>query len=164
MRFLGQVWRTIATELDSDVPEAFFHGSFDAAFELFKVAAAAMGIAVGSEPAFTAKELIDGHVCTFTFNVPECLIEAAQGVIEDRAVAPIGACIGVLPHVFYVVNVSAFGEGIEVFINGDGCRQRALIEGGASEAVKARLGSFDFDDAEAYSLGGGKDGFYVGYF
>jgi len=123
-----------------------------------------MCITIDCEAAFAAQQLIDGHVSTFSFYIPQGLVQPAQGVVQDGPVAPVGAGIGVLPHVLYIVDVPALGKRIEVFIDGSYDRQRPLIEGGASEAVQARLARLDFDYAEAYARRSGQDGLDVGDF
>jgi len=100
--------------------EVFFHGAANTAFELFKVPAAAMSVTVSGESAFASEQLIDGHIRPFSFYVPQGLVEAAEGVVQDRAVTPIGTRISVLPHVLYVVGVAALSKGIQIFIDGDG--------------------------------------------
>ena len=43
----------------------------------------------GSLAAFSADELVDGHVGLPALDVPERLIDAADGVVQRRTVAPV---------------------------------------------------------------------------
>src|SRR6185436_7411364 len=154
--------RTVAADLDANVAEATLHVLLHALFQFLVVAAGGVGVAIGRKAGFSTEQLINWHAGAFAFDVPKSHVEAGKRVVQDGAVAPIGTGVGVLPDVFDVIDVAAARERIEVFLEGIYDREGTLVEGGATESVKARFARFDFDDDEPASLrrsGNGADFF-----
>ena len=110
IRLLRQLRRAVAAALDADVPEALLHRPFDARLDLLEVVAAAMRVAGHREAALAPEQLVDRHVGPLALDVPQGLVQAAQGIVQHRAVAPVGAGVGVLPHVLDAIHVPALGE------------------------------------------------------
>ena len=81
---------------------------------------------------------------------------------STRPVAPVRADVGGLPDVLDLVGVAADEERLQVLLDGGLDDQRALGEGGAAEAVQARLAGHDLDDDEADAVGRGEDRLDVG--
>jgi len=159
---LRQVGRAVAAALDADVPEPSLHRPPDALFDLRERAPAAMCVAIDREPALAAHQLVDGHVRPLALDVPQGLVEPAQRVVEHRAVPPVRAGIGVLPHILDVLGVAPLRKRPEVFVDRRHHRQRSLVERRAAEPVQARLARFDLHHAQTDSLRSGEDRSDVG--
>jgi len=108
-----------------------------------------VGVDIGSLAAFAADEIVDRHVGHAAFDIPEGLIDAADGVVEHRAVFPVRAVVAGLPDVFDLIDGVVFEEGLQVAIDGGLDEVGALGEGGTAVAVEAVLIGGDFDDVEA---------------
>src|SRR5579883_1838746 len=120
--------RTVAPDLDSNMVETAFDVGANTVGELLQVASAGMGIAWHGEPAFTAQQFVDRHSRTFAFDVPERLVKPAQGIVQDWAVAPIGAGVSGLPQIFDVVGIASPAKGIQILVDRSFDRQRPLVE------------------------------------
>ena len=60
----------VASELYSNVPEALGHELFYTFCKNFRCRPAGMGVTVDGYPAFSAKKLINRHICTLAFYIP----------------------------------------------------------------------------------------------
>ena len=116
-----------------------------------------MRVGVGRLAAFAADQLVDGHVGLPALDVPERLVDAADGVVQRRAVAPVGAVVARLPDVLDAVHRLADEERLEVALDRRVDQVGALREGAAAVAVEAVLVGHDFDDGEPQARGGGGD-------
>ena len=117
-----------------------------------KFGAAGVGVGVGGFAALAAGELIDGHAGLAALDVPQRLVDAADGVVEHGAVLPVGAVVAGLPDVFDAVGGFAEQERLEVFLDRGLDQVGALREGGAAVAIEAVLVGGDLDDGEAHAL------------
>lgn len=159
----GELGRTVSAQLNADMAVALFHEALHVVHHLADVAARGVGIAVHGEARLAAEQLINGHSGAFAFDVPERLIESAEGVVENGTVAPVRAGVGGLPDVLDVVGVAPAAERVEVFLNGGFHRERALVERGAAQAVQAGFAGLDLHDDHAHArLGRGEDGSHAG--
>jgi len=77
-------------------------------------------VAVGIDglAALAAEKLVDRHAGALAEDVPQGHIDTADGVVEHRAVAPVGADKGRLPHVLDLRRVLAEYERLEETIDG----------------------------------------------
>ena len=155
---LAGVLRAVAGQagqahLDADVAEALGHVFFGVFDDVGIVGSAGVAVGVGSFAALAAGELIDGHVGLAAFDVPEGLVDAGDGVVEDGAVAPIGAVVAGKPNVLNAVRGFAEKQGLEIAIDGGLDEIGALGKGGAAVAVEAVLIGGDFDHGKAHALG-----------
>ncbi len=114
--------------------------------------AAGMGVCIGGFAAFSAGELIHGHAGLASLDVPERLVDTADGVIEHGAVLPVRRVVTRLPDVLDAVGGLAEQEGLEISIHGGLDEIGALGEGGAAVSVEAVLIGGDFHDREAHAL------------
>src|SRR5581483_1953268 len=108
--------------------------------------------------ALPAEQLVHRHPGALAEDVPQGHVHAADGVAEDRPVAPVRADEARLPHVLDAERVLAEEERPEVLVDGGLDGADALGEGGAAEAVEPRLAGLDLDDDEADAGGRGEDG------
>ena len=120
---------------------------------------AAVGVNVdgGGVPGLPAPQVVHGHSGQLALDVPECLVDAAEGVVQDGAVPPVRRDVAGLPNVLDVARVLADHEGPEIVVDGGQHGCWALGEGGASNAVDLRLGRFDLHDYQPYAVGLGED-------
>jgi hypothetical protein len=140
-------------DLDADVAETLLHvlpGAGDGVSDLGTVG---VGVGIDSLAHFAACELIDGHAGLAALNVPERLIDTADGIVEDRSVLPVGAVVAGLPDVLDTVCGLTEQEWLEVSFDGRLDEIGALGEGGAAVAVEAVLIGGDLDDGEADAFG-----------
>ena len=89
-------------------------------------------------------------------------VHAAQGVAQHRAVAPVGADEGRLPKVFDAQRVLAQQEGLQVAVHGRGDYAGPLGEGGAAQAVQARLAGQHLDHHQPDARGRRQDRLHIG--
>src|SRR5438105_14376050 len=95
---------------------AQFHEFTDVIGSLFD--SLAVGVTVGRDrkTALPAQQMIKGHVGALRIDVPQRLIEAAQGAVRYRAVSPVGAYVGRLPQVLDVRRVAPQRKGRQEFV------------------------------------------------
>ena len=67
---------------------------------LLDLGAGGVRVAIGGFAALAAQKLVDRHARLASFDIPERLIDAADGVVQHRAIAPVGAVVAGLPDVF----------------------------------------------------------------
>lgn len=59
---------------------------------------------------YSARSLVDGHAGAFALDVPQSLIDTRDGIVENRAVAPVAVDRGHLPDSFDAVHIGADQE------------------------------------------------------
>src|SRR5690606_31942564 len=160
----GEMRRAVTTELDSYMTEPLALELFHLLQHRFRRGSACVGVAVDSEPALSAQQLVDRYTQQLALDVPESLIQAAQCVVEHRAVSPVRTYISGLPDVFNVVDVFAAAEIVEILVHSRHDGVRTLAESGATQAVQAWLIGFDFDDNQFNSIRRGGDSRYFADF
>ena len=142
--------------LEPDVAVALRHGLLRAVHDLRHFAPADAGVAGGRFAALPAQQLIDGHPRLASLDVPERLVDAADGVVQHRAVAPVGAVVAGLPGVVDPVGRLADQERLQVFLDGGNHQVGPLRERGAPVAVQSGLigGDLDHDQPDSARLCG----------
>ena len=148
--------------LDADVAEALLDDGPGAVEGVLDLRPAGVGVAVGGLAHLAAEELVDGHPRLAALDVPQRHVHAAHGVVEDGAVAPVGAVVHGLPEVVDPVRLPADQEGLEVAVDGGDHQVGALGVGGAAVAVEPVLVRRDLHDHQAEPPGRGGDGPDVG--
>src|SRR5208282_1210712 len=143
--------------LNSDVPVALLHRRSGSLFDLARIPTAGVCIQCGTEPTFAPQELIDRHARSLALAVPEGHVYAAHGVKQNRAVAPVRADVGRLPDVLDLVDIAADQERLEVLVDRDLHRERALGECGTAQSIEARFRSHDLDDDQLDPVRRGHD-------
>ena len=143
---------TRQADLHADMTPALRHVFLRVVDDFFELGAAGVGVGVGGFPAFSSGELIDRHAGLAALDVPERLVDAADGVVENGAVFPVRAVVAGLPDVFDAVGGFPQQKGLEVFLDRGLDQVGALRERGAAVAVKAVLIGGDFDHGEAHAL------------
>src|SRR5262249_49859630 len=123
--------------------------------DVLEVAAGGVAVGVDGLAAFAAEELIHGHAGPLAEDVPQGHVHAADGVVEHRAVAPVGADERGLPDVLDLGGVLADEERLEEAVDGGLNHASALGEGGTAQAVEPRLAGGHLDDDKADLRGGG---------
>ena len=113
------------------------------------IGALRVGVSIGRLAAFPADQIVDRHVGHAAFDVPERLVHAADGVVQNGAVFPVRAVVAHLPGVFDLVDRMVQQERLEVAFDGGLDQVRALGEGGAAIAVEAVLIGQNFDHGQA---------------
>src|ERR1035438_8101409 len=134
--------------LDANMAKSLGDDLSGALQKLRNVPARRVGIAIHGFPLFSSGQLVDGHAGLAAFDVPQSLVHAADGVIQDRTVAPVGAVVHGLPKVVDAIRRFADEKRAEVFFDGGIYQFRALREGAAPITVKAVLIGDDLDDGQ----------------
>ena len=124
---------------------------------LLNFGAGGMRVAGGGFAALAAQKLVNRHIRLAALDIPEGLVHAADGVVQHRTVAPVGAVVAGLPNVFDLVGALAGEEGAEILLDRRIHQFGALREGRAAVAVEAVLVGGDLDHGEAQAGGGGGD-------
>jgi len=75
-----------------------------------------------------AEKLIDGHARLLTFDIPERLVNAADSVVQDRAISPIGGVVHGLPQIFDRVGRTAHEKGLQIAVDRRDYQIRPLRE------------------------------------
>ena len=148
--------RTIAghaghADLDAHVAEALRDIALRAVDDFREFGAVGVAVGVDGFAALAAGQLIDRHAGLAAFDVPQRLIDAADGVVQDRAVFPVRAVVAGLPDVLDAVGGLAEEERLQISLDGGLDQVGALGEGGAAVAVEAVLVGGDLDDGEAHA-------------
>ena len=151
----------IAAPLHADHLHAVLHEGLHAVADLFQGLAVRMAVDANALAYLAAKQLIDGHVGHLALDVPKGLVHAGNGVVEDGAVAPIGANHGHLPDVLDAGGILAHEQGLHIGVHGMGHGQEPLGIGGAAEAVEPGLAGIHAHNHQRDALGGGANGAYV---
>src|ERR1035437_9543685 len=147
--------RRVAGDLDltADVTETLFHVPTDLVLEFRQVAPGRVHIDTSRTAALAAEQLVHGHAGPLALDVPERLVHAGDGVVQNWSAPPVGADHSCLPDIFDVVGVPTEQEWLEVLLDGGDDGKRPLREGGAAEAPKASVARLDLDDHQADAVG-----------
>src|SRR5262245_20457728 len=108
-----------------------------------------MAISIGGFPAFASEQLVNGHPRLPSLDVPKRLVDAANGVVQHRAIAPVRAVVARLPDIVDAIGGLAHEEGLEVSVNRGIDQIGALRKGAAAVAIEAILIGRDLDDGKA---------------
>ena len=136
----------------------------DAVFQGRQVFATGMSVAIHRKAAFAAEQLVHRHAGALALDVPERLIESAQGVVQHRPVAPVALHQVHLKKLFAARDIFTKHKRLDVLFDGSIGGAEALGKGGAAQPIQARLGGQHLDDDKAGPRPGGLDqkGFYIG--
>src|SRR5262249_47559526 len=96
--------------LDTPVPVALLPPLARVVLDLLEARAGGMRVEIYRKPALTPEQLVDGHNGALALDVPKRLVHAAEGVVQDRPVAPVRADVTALPDVLDVVGIPADQE------------------------------------------------------
>ena len=107
--------------------------------------AVGMTIEVHRFARLAAQKLEHRHAGHAALDVPQRLVDAANGVVFHRAVAPVGGVVGHLPDVFDTVDGAAHQQRLEIELHRRLHQIGALGEGAAAIAVQAVLIGDDLD-------------------
>jgi hypothetical protein len=143
--------------LAADVAEAGLPEGTDPILELVDVSPVGVDVDVGRAADTAAEQLVDGHPGPLALDVPQGLVDAGHGVVEDRPAAPVGADIRRLPDVLDVVRVAADEERPQVVLDRGHDRERALRERRAPDAPETRVARLDLHDHEPDAVRGRAD-------
>jgi hypothetical protein len=119
---------------------------------LVEFRAAGMGVGIGGFPALAPGELIDGHAGLAALDVPQRLVDAADGVVQHRTVLPVRTVVARLPDVFDAVGGLAEQKGFEVLLDCGFHKVGALGESRAAIPVEAVLIGGDLHDGQTRAL------------
>ena len=125
------------------------HGLTHVFDHVFGLGASGIGEHLRGFAALAAPQIVDRHSSLPALDVPQRLIHAADGVVEHRAVAPVGAVVAHLPRVLDTVGRFADEQRLQVSFDRQVDEVSALRESGAAVAEQAVLIGHDFDDAQA---------------
>ena len=125
----------------------------DAVLDLTALAAVGVDVDRCGVPRLPAPQVVHGHSGQLALDVPQRLVDAAERVVEDGAVAPVRRDVAGLPDVLDVAGVPTDHEGSEVVVDGGQHGCGALGEGRAAHAVQLRLGRLDLHDHQPYAVG-----------
>src|SRR3954471_8779158 len=89
--------------LHAHMPPAQGHVFLSVLDDFCKFGAAGVRVGVGGFAALSAGKLIDGHSRLAALDVPQRLVDAADSVVEHRAVLPVGTVVAGLPDIFDAV-------------------------------------------------------------
>ncbi len=112
--------------------------------------------------ALSTEQLVQGHVGEFALDIPQRHVDARNGIVLDRAIAPIGVLMHELPEFLDGLGIAADEQRTQVFLDKALHHEMAVREGGTTETIEARLVGFDLDDDEIDTLWRGQDDFEVG--
>src|ERR1700693_1736999 len=99
-----------------------------------------------SSPAFTTQQFVDRHTRLTAFDIPQCLIYSADGVVQNRAIAPVRRVIHRLPATLDCIIWPAEQEWPQIPVHRLHNQIGALSESGTAVAVEPILISQNFDD------------------
>src|ERR1035438_215769 len=140
-------------DLHADVAESLRHEAARGLHYVGEIGAAGVGVTVDGLAAFSARKLVHRHAGLPALDVPERLVHAADGVVQHRAVLPVGAVVTGLPDVFDAVGVLAHQERLQVAFHRRLHQVGALREGGAAVAVETVLVGSDLHHGEPHAFG-----------
>src|SRR5450631_920529 len=104
--------------LHAHVAESLIHEFASLVDGLLNFRARGMRVAGGSFPALASQKLVHRHACLASLDIPERLIHAADGVVQHRTIAPIGAVVAGLPDVLDTIGMLADEEWAQVLLDG----------------------------------------------
>ena len=133
--------------------EALFHIAFRAVDDLLKLGTVSVSISVGGLAAFAAGELIDRHASLAAFDIPQRLIDPADGIVQHGAVLPIRAVVAGLPDVLDAIGSFIQQKGSQIFLDRRLHQIGALRKCGATVAVESVLVGGDLHHRQTHALG-----------
>ena len=144
-------------DLHAQVVETLLDVGPHLVFDGLVVRTAGMHVYGGGLTGAAAQQVVHRHVRHLALDVPQRLVDAAQGVSKDGAVAPVGTDVGRLPDVLNVGDAAADEKRAEVVIDRRLDGERLPVVRGAAEAVEAGLGGLDLYDGEGVVVRLGQD-------
>ena len=100
--------------------EALFYQCLDVLFVLDAAPPFRDHVHGGRLSRLAAEQVVDRHPRHLALDVPQGLVDAADGVVEDGAVAPVGGHVAGLPYVLDFGRVLADEAGFQVIVDGFG--------------------------------------------
>src|SRR5689334_2448992 len=143
--------------LHANMAEAAFHELARIVDNLGNLAAFGMRVAIDSLAALPAEHLVHRHAGLAALDIPERLVDAADGVIKHWPVAPVRAVVAGLPGVFDAVRRLADQKRLQILFNRRVHQLRPLCEGRTTIAIEAVLIGSDLDDGKTQAGGRGGD-------
>src|SRR5687767_11023267 len=98
-----------------------------------------MPVAIRRLANLASEQLVDGKVCLSALDIPQCLVDAAYGVIQHAAVTPVRAVVHRLPGIIDSIGLLSDHEWLQVFVDGSNDNIGALCEGRASITIQTVL-------------------------
>src|SRR5260221_7747850 len=108
-----------------------------------------MPVAVHRFPILSTSQLINRHASLASLDIPQRLIDTADGVIQYRTISPVGAVIHGLPKIVDPIGGLADEKGAQIFFNSDVYNFGALGERSTSLSIESVPGGDDFHNREA---------------
>ena len=148
--------------LAANVPIALLQQLLERIGKLFEGPATGRLVGVDRTAAFASQQLVDGQAGPFPQDVPQSRVDPAEGVVQDRSVAPVGTEEGGLPDVFDVPGTLAHQKLLQIDIHGCLHGANPLGEGGATQAVQFGFAGRDLDYGQPASGGRREDALDIG--
>jgi hypothetical protein len=115
-----------------------------------------------SVPTFTSQKLIYRHIGPLPLDIPQGHVHAAERVVEDGAVPPVGTNKGRLKNILDLVRVFANEKRFQIFVHRCGNRERSLRERSTPKPIEPRFAGYNFHDHQSYPVWCRENGFYIG--
>ena len=144
-------------DLHANGAEAFGEEPMNGVEQLREVGASGVGIAVDGLAAFAAQQLVNRQAALASLDIPQGLVDTADGVVEYGAVAPVGGIVHCLPEIVDAVGGPADEKRLEVLFDGRDDQIGALGKRAAAVAIEPVLVGEDFDDDQPQAIGRGRD-------
>ena len=93
----------VGPHMTADVPVSFLNISADALFYLFQASSVCMAVNRHAFPGLSAKQAVERHTGQLSLDVPQGLIYARYGIVEDWTIAPVRASHHGLPDILYIM-------------------------------------------------------------
>ena len=164
----GRVFRTEGRRgfrhhrLAANVAIALLQQLLERIGKLFECPAAGRPVGVHRSAALASQQLVDGQAGPFPQDVPQSRVDPAEGVVQDRSVAPVGTEEGGLPDVLDIPGTLAHQKLLQIDIHGCLHGANPLGEGGAAQAVQLGFAGRDLDYGQPASGGRREDAFDIG--
>ena len=97
----------VGSHVTADVPVSFLNILTDTLLYIFQASSVRMAVNRHTFPGFSAKQAVKRHAGQLSLDVPQGLIHSRYGIIEDWAIAPIGASHHGLPDILYIMYAPA---------------------------------------------------------
>ena len=119
----------------------------------------AVGVAVDRHAfaALAAEQLVQRHVRQFALDVPQGHVDAGDGVVLDRPIAPVGVLMHQLPQLFNRVRIAPHDQRLDVFLNQALDREMTVGKGATTQTIKPRLVGLHLDHQQIDAFGGGEN-------
>src|SRR2546423_758538 len=116
-----------------------------------------MGVNERPPPAFATEQFVYRHTRLSPFDIPECLVNSANGVVQNRAIAPVRRVIHRLPEILDCIGGPSYQEWSEIPVHGLDNEIGALGESGTAIAVEPILVRQNLHYHKAYASRLGRD-------